>query len=161
MQNKPGPKTEQGKARVSQNALKHGITAKKLFLLQNENPEQWNELLADCVQQFQPTTPFEHRLVTEIAFAWWRMQRAWVTETAIMDTEMDDQFEKFSKTYRNTDEGVRQGCAFRAIADNSKSLPLVIRYESRLERAYKRAIKTLEDLRARENGPAAEAHVPS
>jgi hypothetical protein len=43
---------------------------------------------------------------------------------------------------------MRQGIAFRNIADGSKAFPLAIRYEARLERAYKRAIKTLQDVRA-------------
>ena len=49
-----GPKTEQGKARSSQNALKHGLTSRKLFLLQHENPEHWKQLLADFSEEFQP-----------------------------------------------------------------------------------------------------------
>ena len=36
-----GPRTEQGKARSSQNATKHGLRSNKMFVLQNENPEAW------------------------------------------------------------------------------------------------------------------------
>jgi hypothetical protein len=149
MQNKlGGPTTEQGKARVSQNAVKHGMTSRKMFVLQNENPEEWEQMLADCIQEFQPATPFESRLVEEIAFANWRLRRAWTHENALFDTEMENGAEAFAAKYAHADEGVRQGTAFRSIADSSKALPLAIRYEARLERAYKRAIKTLEDLRA-------------
>jgi hypothetical protein len=147
-----GPKTEQGKARSSQNALKHGLTSRKLFLLQHENPEQWKQLLADFNEEFQPTSSFENRLVEEIAFAYWRMQRAWVTENALFDSEMDDRAEEFAEKYDQADEGIRQGSAFRSIADGSRSLPLIIRYEARLERAYKRAIKMFEERRATRGG---------
>ena len=61
---------------------------------------------------------------------------------------MDDRAEEFAKKYAHSDEGIRQGDAFRSMADGSKSLPLVIRYEARLERSYKRAIKALEERRA-------------
>ena len=149
MQNKlGGPRTEQGKARVSQNAVKHGMTSTKMFVLQNENKGEWEQMLADCVQEFQPATRFEIRLVEEIAFANWRLRRAWTNENALYDTEMEDGAEAFAAKYAQADEGVRQGAAFRSMADKSRALPLAIRYEARLERSYKRAIKTLEDLRA-------------
>jgi hypothetical protein len=139
MQNKlGGPKTEQGKARVSQNAVKHGMTSTKMF----------ERMLADCIEEFKPETSFESRLVEEIAFANWRLRRAWTTENALFDDEMEKGAEAFAAKYAHADEGVRQGGAFRSIADGSKALPLHIRYEARLERSYKRAIKTLEDLRA-------------
>jgi hypothetical protein len=149
MQNKlGGPKTEQGKARVSQNAVKHGMTSTKMFVLQNENPAEWERMLADCIEEFRPETSFENRLVEEIAFANWRLRRAWTTENSLFDDEMEKGAEAFAAKYAHADEGVRQGGAFRSIADGSKALPLHIRYEARLERSYKRAIKTLEDLRA-------------
>jgi len=159
MQNKlGGPRTEEGKARVSQNAVKHGMTSKKMFVLQNENPEEWDQMFADCIEEFKPATSFETRLVEEIAFANWRLRRAWTTENALLDAEMEKGAKEFARKYANADEGIRQGNAFRSIADDSKALALAIRYEARLERAYKRAIKTLEDLRA--SRPQADHHEP-
>ena len=103
MQNKlGGPRTEQGKARVSQNAVKHGMTSRKMFVLQNENPEEWEQMLADCIQEFQPATPFENRLVEEIAFANWRLRRAWTHENALFDTEMENGAEAFAAQIRPT-----------------------------------------------------------
>jgi hypothetical protein len=40
-----GPKTPEGKATSSMNALRHGMTAKAI-LLTNENPEAYNRLAA-------------------------------------------------------------------------------------------------------------------
>jgi hypothetical protein len=141
----------QNKNGQSLNAVKHGLTSTKMFVLQNESPEQWNKMLAECIEEFKPETPFEERLVEEIAYAQWRLRRAWVTENALYDSEMDDNAEAFAAKYTNADEGVRQGNAFRSMADRSKALPLVMRYESRLDRAYKRAIRTLEDRRLARN----------
>ena len=132
----------------SLNAVKHGITSTKMFVLQNESPEQWTKMLNECIDEFKPETPFEERLVEEIAFAKWRLRRAWVTENALYDTQMDDNAEAFAAKYKNADEGIRQGNAFRSMADDSKAFALAMRYETRLDRAYKRAIKTLEDRRA-------------
>lgn len=149
MQNKlGGPRTEQGKARVSQNALKHGMSSTKMFLLQNESPEQWQQMLAACVEEFQPDNEFEHKLVEEIAYAKWRLRRAWISENAITDIEMEEKAEAFAAKYDRADEGVRQGSAFKSLAGDGHTLALLMRYETRVERAYKRAIKTLEDVRA-------------
>ena len=63
-----GPRTEQGKARSSQNATKHELRSNKMFVLQNENPEAWQTMLDACVEEFQPMSAFERKLVEEIAF---------------------------------------------------------------------------------------------
>ena len=145
----------QNKIGRSLNAVKHGMTSTKMFVLQNESPEEWAKMLEDCTAEFQPQNPFEERLVEEIAFAKWRLRRAWVTENALYDSEMDDNAPSFATKYKNADEGVRQAEAFRSMADNSNALALAMRYESRLERAYKRAIKTLEDRRRTRSRKAA------
>jgi hypothetical protein len=45
-----GPITEAGKAKSSRNALKHGLTGRRMYVLQNEHPQAWAELVAVCVQ---------------------------------------------------------------------------------------------------------------
>ena len=142
-----GPRTEQGKARSSQNATKHGLRSNKMFVLQNENPEAWQTMLDACVEEFQPISAFERKLVEEIAFAKWRLRRAWTVETALWDNEMEEQCEAFAQKYEVPDEGMRQALAFKSLAENGKALSLIGRYESRLKRDYRNAIKALEDLR--------------
>ena len=51
-----GPKTEAGRQRSSQNALKHGLTAQTL-VLPTEDPDEFNQLLTSCLDQFQPDGP--------------------------------------------------------------------------------------------------------
>ena len=60
---------------MSLNAVKHGLTSTKMFVLQNENPAAWAELLDQCVQDYKPTTPLEHTYVQAIAFSLWRLRR--------------------------------------------------------------------------------------
>ena len=141
------PKTPQGKAISSRNATKHGLNSNQLFVLQNENPEAWNTLLNETIQEFQPETPFENRLVKEIAFAKWRLQRAWHIENSLMNNEMDDQAETLATRYEDLPETSRQGFAFRALSDNSRSFANLDRYQTRLDRAYHRAVKGLHELR--------------
>lgn len=143
-----GPVTRAGKANSSRNAVKHGLSGRKMFVLQNEHPEAWAELLADCIQTWNPVTSMEHRAVEDIAGAKWRLRRLRFIETGLFDLEMDQQADGFQQTYDNADESIRQALAFKSLADNSRSLALLSRYETRLERAYQRAVQTLKDLRA-------------
>ena len=62
---------------------------------------------------------------------------------------------------------MRQALAFKSLAENGKALSLIGRYESRLKRDYRNAIKALEDLRhnrgrqTAENEIAGEAKAPT
>ena len=111
------PKTPEGKAISSRNAVKHGLNSNQLFVLQNENPEAWNALLEETIQEFQPETPFEHRIIREIAFTKWRLQRAWHIEQSLMNNEMDNQAEDLDTKYEDLKETSRQGFAFRSISE--------------------------------------------
>jgi hypothetical protein len=84
-----GPVTEEGKARSSRNALRHGLTGRKIVL----DPEDL-ELYQAHVQSFldlhQPQTIDERALVQIIADAHWRLDRAMTHEDnlrAFLSTE--------------------------------------------------------------------------
>lgn len=147
-----GPKTAEGKAISSQNARKHGLTSSKMFVLQNENPESWEELLAECRQIFQPTNGFEARLVEEIANAKWRLRRIWSVENAAIDLKMDEQSETFQSTYVNKDEAARQAFAMESLVINGP-LNHYGRYQTRLERSYERAVRSLRQIREQQKLP--------
>ena len=57
-----GPKTPEGKAISSMNALRHGLTAKAI-LLTNENPEAYTKLADAYYEKFQPADDVERDLV--------------------------------------------------------------------------------------------------
>ena len=86
---------------MSLNALKHGLTSKKMFVLQNENPAAWAELLDQCVRDYKPATPLEHTYVQAICFALWRLRRMYSVQTALVDLEMDDQAAGVQQKLRN------------------------------------------------------------
>jgi hypothetical protein len=138
-----GPKTPEGKANSSRNALKHGACSSKIVLLQNENKEVWDQLLADCQEEFQPTTSFEARVVQEIAYIKWRSMRAISIETSLLDTEMDAKAEELKGKFEFVDEPARQGHAFKSLNDGGTSFSAAGRYQTRLDRAYHRAVKGL------------------
>src|SRR6266568_3496611 len=123
-----GPKTPEGLAISSMNAVRHGITAKTL-ILQNENPEQFVEMLKEYFDYLQPANQVETDLVSDMVAARWRLRRIWRYQTAILDIEMDSDAPHFEKRFEKYDEDMRGGTAFTSLSDKSKGLLMVLRYD--------------------------------
>ena len=80
-----GPVTEEGKARASRNALKHGLTAMEHLVLEDEVPDDLEELIDTVAEETGATTEIEHRLARRLAIAFWKSERADKIETALFD----------------------------------------------------------------------------
>ena len=80
-----GPVTEEGKARASRNALKHGLAALHHFVLEDEAPSELEELTARLMAECGPETEIEARLVKRMAIAFWKSERAERIEVALFD----------------------------------------------------------------------------
>jgi hypothetical protein len=139
-----GPKTEAGRKASSMNAVSHGIYAKGV-VLPKESPEQYQEMLGACIKQFHPEGPAELDLIEEMVSAKWRQRRLWTIETDLLEDEMLTQTEELDKKYSRYDPSCPLTYAYAALA-RSDSLPFLTRHESRLERTYHRALKTLLEL---------------
>ncbi|MBX9602270.1 MAG: hypothetical protein K2X35_14780 [Bryobacteraceae bacterium] len=70
-----GPRSEQGKAIASRNAIRHGLTSKHPWLLPNENPEAWGQLLDSYTACLRPANLIERDLTEQIAWARWQRDR--------------------------------------------------------------------------------------
>ena len=70
-----GPKTRSGKAYASQNAIKHGIFARELYITAEETGE-FEELRHDLTAQLVPQTHLQKLAVEEILFCTWRSKLA-------------------------------------------------------------------------------------
>src|SRR4051794_3153163 len=101
-----GPKTPEGRAISSMNAVRHGITAKTL-VLNNEDGAQFLEIFGAYCDHLQPANQIEIDLVSQIVAARWRLCRVWRYETAILDMEMDAQAQDFEKRFEHYDEDMR------------------------------------------------------
>ena len=153
-----GPKTPEGKAISSANSLRHGMTAKAI-LLTNENPEAYTKLAAAYYEKFEPADDVECDLVDQMVIAKWHLRRDWSNEAALFDLEMDHQTKKIDAQYQKIDHACRYALAFRALADESKSIQLLTRYEAAHERSFYRALTTLLKLRV-EPKPSPDALQP-
>ena len=138
-----GPKTAEGREKASHNSLTHGFTAKKTVVLSCENQEQFEEMIADYAETYQPGCPVEMDLVAEMVACRWRILRLRMMETALMDSELQ---RELPEPETSTDPGYRMAFAFRRLVDESRVISLVSRHESRLHRIHERSHHTLRDL---------------
>ena len=154
-----GPTTAEGKEKSSRNSLKHGLTAGSgNILLDCEDPDQFDEILNKLHTIHEPVTAAEIDIVEEMVAARWRIRRMWTIETGLLNTEILTQKSSPSVS-EGADLNIHLASAFRALADDSRSLALASRYEARLQRLYDRAYKTLRELQqARKSEPPQEPH---
>src|SRR5262249_36550070 len=82
--NSHGPVTNEGKARSSMNALKHGFRSAKVVLAM-ESQELYDSLLTRYRAAFNPGNQPEYDTVVRMANAAWRLRRVWSMETAQLD----------------------------------------------------------------------------
>jgi hypothetical protein len=154
-----GPKTEAGRKVSSMNAVSHGLYAKGVVLA-TESGEQHHQMLHAYVQQFQPEGPAETDLVEEMVAAKWRQRRLWAIETDLLEDEILQQTAILEKEGTGYDPITPLSFAYAALA--SKSLSFLTRHESRLERAYYRALKTLQELqRLRKQNMQERTQIPT
>jgi hypothetical protein len=135
-----GPKTGEGKARSSQNAIRHGLRAKAL-VLPHESADAFRELLDGYLDEFDPQTPCEAHLVEEMAAARWRLDRAQSFETALFEKQLETEQEYHS--FQEIEESQRPAYVFSQI---KSKLHLLMRYEAALNRNFYRALKQLREL---------------
>ena len=116
-QSSTGPRTEIGKAASSQNALKHGLTAKTI-LLPGEDEAAYRKLCDGMFESFAPADTPEKELIQLLCDTQWRLQRCGRIEAAILSADVPD---------------------FKAIDIMSK-------HESRLKRQYSTTLKEARNL---------------
>jgi len=87
-QKSTGPRTEEGKAASSKNALRHGLTAKSV-VLNVEDTAEYEAFRATIIHSFAPAPGVEQRLAEELTDALWRLKRAQRIEAAAFDHYLD------------------------------------------------------------------------
>jgi len=73
-----GPKTELGKMRVSQNAIKHALLAQEVVIEVGDGTENKNDfdfMFGELIEHYAPQGPIEKFLVEKIAINQWRHRR--------------------------------------------------------------------------------------
>jgi hypothetical protein len=73
-QESTGPKTTEGKATVSQNAVKHGLTAQKTVIT-GENLADFELYRYEMIEELDPIGPMESMLADRVVSLSWRLKR--------------------------------------------------------------------------------------
>jgi hypothetical protein len=97
---KGGVRTDEGKAIVKYNALKHGLLAREVVITVGEGAESQQEfdaLLAALRDQFDPQGTLEEMLVEKIAVAYWRLRRAHKYEVGLIRQQLDNAADDYYK----------------------------------------------------------------
>ncbi len=84
-QSSTGPKTDEGKATSSQNAVKHGFFARN-DVISGEDPAAYEQHRADIYAEYAPLTTTESVLTQRIASLAWRLMRADRLQTTTINT---------------------------------------------------------------------------
>jgi hypothetical protein len=77
-----GPRSDEGKARVAANALKHGLTGKQ-FVLPREDPAEFDAFRSDLIADRAPQGTQEEILAEKIVADAWRLRRIPQLEAAL------------------------------------------------------------------------------
>ncbi|GIU75858.1 MAG: hypothetical protein KatS3mg004_2945 [Bryobacteraceae bacterium] len=137
-----GPRSAEGKARSSKNAVKHGFFA-QTALLYFESPDEFVALRDSYIAEYQPQGPTEMHFVMEMANAQFRLRRVRGMEADLIQ-HLVTQIDSWGFT-----PGELQAEALRRLADNSHVLALLQRYEVMFRRQYERALRLLWEHRDR------------
>jgi hypothetical protein len=140
-----GPVTPEGRAASARNAIRHSMCSKTLVLTM-EDEEKFAEHQKAYFDEFQPEGEIEFGLVTDMVVAKWRTWRLWTLETALYDVQMDKQMKMIDDTFKSIDETTRCAIAFQTLADESKALSLLMRYETSMRRMHEKALASLMKL---------------
>src|ERR1022692_3087918 len=82
-QHSTGPRTDAGKQRSSQNALRHGLTA-RIAVLPSEDQAAYESHCRNFENEYQPATATETQLVQELADTSWRLNRIPILEASLI-----------------------------------------------------------------------------
>jgi hypothetical protein len=129
-----GPRTAEGKARSSKNALKHGLRAQKYVVLPQEDAAEFAALEKALLAELAPVGALQIVLAQRIAAAAWRLARADRMEAEVLEF----------RSY----EGANAGLALIRDGNATRSFDTLMRYRSAAMAEFMRALKTLKALQA-------------
>ncbi len=120
-----GPRTPEGKARSSRNALKHGLTAAQL-VVRPEERDLFDDFLRQYEEEFRPQGMLEQTLFDLLVHAAWNLRRIRALEARMIGEGIDPFLD----------------------GENSAAAHRLERYAQRYERSFYKALKELRAVQA-------------
>ena len=147
-----GPRTPEGKARVSKNALKHGLLAQD-SVIPGEDPAEFDRHLTTYQDTYLPRNCVEKEIVRQSADSAWRMRRLSRIEATVMTAGIE-RTRVHQETYRP--ERMREGhegelqLLGASMLSRTKFLNDLARYDGHLNRRFYRAVELMMKIRREE-----------
>jgi hypothetical protein len=124
-QHSTGPRTSEGKNRSSQNASKHGLTAREVVIAPGEQ-EEFHHLVADCQADVKPQGAIQQTLFNQLVAAAWNLHRI-----------------------RRMEAELGAGASYQDLLANEDlqhQLDRLARHHTRNERSFHRSLRELKSL---------------
>ena len=101
-----GPRTEEGKTRSSQNAIKHGLSSREVFV-RPEELDLFRQFRQDYMTELAPSGALEHEFAAAIVHAAWNLRRIRTLEAGldILDVQNEanlDRLARYAKRFEFT-----------------------------------------------------------
>ncbi len=155
-QKSTGPRTPQGKAAVSQNAVKHGLSARQT-VISSESQAEFDLYRQQLLDELTPVSPMESMLAERIVSLSWRLKRARRIQNQTIDAlnapNTSSPLTKLAQSllYKGQDqpqEDPNLALGRLAIKDfsNARVLDRLLMYERRTEHSLYKTILELQRL---------------
>jgi hypothetical protein len=129
-----GPKSEEGKAKSSMNALRHGLTAAQA-VLPHEDENDYEKFREGMLESYAPENPAELAIVEELVNANWRLLRLHRVETQYWDN--------VGGSYNRGDAGLAEAL----LQTPDRQMRNFFRYYTQVERSYYKALAAANQIK--------------
>ena len=166
-----GPRTSEGRAISSRNAITHGLTAGAI-IIKGEDADLFEEMRQGLWDELAPKGEIESMLVERLAGLLWRLRRVPALEAALfvwMERSLAAQDEQDNPMYqlgfepsnasppaRGDDQRQDLGRVLEAMLSNQDLLGKLNRYEAQLMNQFERTMAEIERCKANRR-PAIDA----
>ena len=138
-----GPRTEEGKAVVRLNALKHGLLSSQV-LLSDEDEVAFAGFRRSINERLRPEGELEELLADRVCSSAWRLRRLVRVEAQLFELERKD--------HRGTDVGPAYSFMLAGLSHKGDTFSKLSRYEAAIERGLFKALHELQRLQAERRG---------
>ena len=128
-----GPRTAEGKARSSQNALRHGLLS-RTPVLRSEDQAAYEQHCRQFFDEHRPATPTETQLTQELADTSWRLNRVSALEAELLNRAAHPANEEAAIAFD--------------IVDAHRAISILSLHSARLSRQFQRALQQLREIQA-------------
>src|SRR5215475_14053202 len=117
-----GPRAESGKRRSRRNAVRHGLTAETVIDTL-EDAAHYKAFERAIKSNYSPQTAIESQLVSRLASLLWRLRRAVIVESGLLNMQAEKIQSRYSRPTSESDvDGLSIFCKFLHSSDLEKSM---------------------------------------